>query len=151
MVRKELISRISAVLRENNIRKPVSFPKHVFHISDDEGNQKDFVAKKTDKMVLYTTDDVAAILDACQYVIQETLKQGEEISIHGFGRLGLKYQKEKTVHNIRDSQLVTIDGHYSPRFLCGNDLKRCAQIYEQSLKDLEINKPLPVFSEEEDE
>lgn len=60
MNRKELVRRIANVMRENNIRKPVSSQKQVFHISDDEGNTKDFVVKKTDKGVLFTYDDVEA-------------------------------------------------------------------------------------------
>lgn len=150
MVRKELISQTASVLRENNVRKPVSIPKRVFHISDDEGNSKDFVVKKKDKNVIYTADDVEAVLSACQYVIQEALKRGEEISIHGFGKLGLKYHKGQTVVNVLDGQKVVTEGHYNPRFLAGNDLKRCAQVYEQSLKDQNLNTPLPVFSEEDE-
>ena len=68
-------------MRENDIRKPISIPKQVFHISDDEGNHKDFTVKKIDKTVLYTADDIEAILDTLQFVIQEAVKAGEEISI----------------------------------------------------------------------
>ena len=69
MNKKDLISKTAEVLRSNNIIKPVSTPKQVFHRSDDEGNQKDFVVKKTDKTVLYNTADVAAILDASSFFI----------------------------------------------------------------------------------
>lgn len=151
MVRKELIRRMTEVMRENDIRKPISFPKHVFHISDDEGNRRDFTVKKVDKSVIYTADDVEAVLDTLQYVIQEALKAGEEISIRGFGTLGLKYRKPRTVINVLDDQPVEIDGHFVPRFLCGNDLKRCAQIYEQTLDDRKINEPLPIFREDEED
>ena len=81
MVRKELIRRMTEVMRENDIRKPISFPKHVFHISDDEGNRRDFTVKKVDKSVIYTADDVEAVLDTLQYVIQEALKAGEEKTV----------------------------------------------------------------------
>ena len=137
-------------MRENNVRKPVSIPKHVFHISDDDGNSKNFIVKQTDKNVLYTADDVEAVLDACQYVIHDALKHGEEVSINGIGKLCLKYQKERMSHNVVEKEMVKIEGHYSPKFVSGNELKRCAQIYEQSLKDRDINKPLPVFPEEDE-
>lgn len=150
MVRKDVIRRIAEIMREKDIRKPVSVPKHVFHISDDEGSYKNFTVKQLNKSVIYTADDVEAILDTLQYVIQEALKEGEEISIRGFGTFGLKYREPRTVKNVMDGQPVNIDGHYVPYFLCGNDLKRSAQIYEQTLNDLRINEPLPVFTEDGD-
>ena len=48
----DFIKCVSDVLRTNDIKKPVSIPKQVFHISDDEGNSKDFTVKKTDKLSL---------------------------------------------------------------------------------------------------
>ena len=147
MTRKEMISRAAALLRENDARKPVSVPKQVFHISDDEGNTRDFTVKRIEKSVLYNLDDVETILDAVRCVIEEALKNGEEISVHGFGRLYLTWRKEHTVKNVLDGQPVTIDGYYTPKFYIGNDLKRCAQVYEQKLKNRDLNAPLPVFSE----
>lgn len=149
MVRKELVRRITEVMRENDIRKPISIPKQVLHISDDEGNKKDFTVKKADKRYLYTAADVIAVLDACQYVIQEALKAGEEISIHGFGTLALNYRQPRTLRNVLDGEPITMAGHYVPKFAVGNDLKRCAQIYEQSLKDRLPNDVEPVFDEDE--
>ena len=148
MVRKDLISQTASVLRENNIRKAVSIPKHVLHVSDDYGHTRDFPIKEASRMVLYTAEDVEAILDACRYVIQEAIKRGEEVSIFGFGRLGLKYRKGQTVRNVLDGERVDVEGHFVPRFTAGNDLRRCAQVYEQSVRDMEINAP-PVFEEEE--
>lgn len=135
MKRKEVVQAAAALLRENNIRKPVSIPKQVFHISDDEGNRKDFTVKKIDKKVLYTATDVEAILDACTHVIQEALKRGEEVRLHGFGILCLRYRNPTTVKNVLDGARIEMDGHYVPKFISGNDLKRCAQLYEQSLQD----------------
>ena len=151
MLKKELISNIASVLREWNIRKPITIPKQVFHISDDEGNSRNFTVKKQDKEVPFTTRDIESIIDACIYVIQEALKRGEEVSVHGFGKLGLRYRQEYTVRNVMDDGPVTINGHYVTKFSPGNDLKRCAQIYDQSLKDREINSPVSPFSDETDE
>ena len=85
MNRKELVRRIAAVMKDNGIRKPISSPKQVFHISDDEGNTKDFVVKKTDKSVLFTIDDVESMVDAFICVIEDALKHGDSVSIRGFG------------------------------------------------------------------
>ena len=54
MNRKEFARRVATLMREKDIRKPVSIPKQVFHISDDEGNSRDFVVRKTDKSVQFT-------------------------------------------------------------------------------------------------
>lgn len=148
MIRKDLISRTAEVLRLNNIRKPISIPKQVFHISDDEGNHKDFTVKKTDKSVLFTVDDVASVLDAMQYVIQEAVKAGEDVNIRGFGVLGKRYRQPRTVKNVLDGQTVELRGHYVPWFIPGNDLKRCMQIYEQTIADRELDRELPIFHQD---
>lgn len=148
MKRIDLIRRTAEVMRENNIRKPVSIPKQVFHISDNEGNHRDFTVKKTDKSVMYTVDDVEAVLDAMQYVIQEAVKVGEDIVVRGFGTLGKRYRKARTVRNVLDGQAVELRGHYVPWFIPGNDLKRCMQIYEQTLSDQELDRELPIFHQD---
>lgn len=137
---------VSDVLRTNDIKKPVSIPKQVFHISDDEGNSKDFTVKKTDKSVQYTKDDVTAIVDACLYVIQESLKRGEPINFRGFGTLGLNYRKPRATKCVGTEEDVVIEGRYVPKFSFGNDLRMCAKIYELSLKD-KLCEPEPVYDE----
>lgn len=146
MNKKDFIRCVSDLLRTNNIKKPVSIPKQVFHISDNEGNTKDFTIKKTGKSVLYTNDDVTAIIDACLYVIQESLKRGEPISFHGFGTLGLNYRKPRTTKCVRTDDDVIIEGRYVPKFSFGNDLRMCAKIYELSLND-NMPEPEPIYDE----
>ena len=150
MNRKELVRRVASVMRENNVRKPVSSPKHVFHISDDDGNTKDFVIRKTDKNVLFTADDVEAIVDACLFVIEDAMKRGEPVSIRGFGTLGLKYRKPRATKKLGTDEWVDIDARYIPKFTFGNDLRMCAKVYELSLQDNVLSEPLPVFDESDD-
>lgn len=142
----DFIKCVSDVLRTNDIKKPVSIPKQVFHISDDEGNSKDFTVKKTDKSVQYTKDDVTAVVDACLYVIQESLKRGEPINFRGFGTLGLNYRKPRATKCVGTKEDVVIEGRYVPKFSFGNDLRMCAKIYELSLKD-KLCEPEPVYDE----
>lgn len=149
MVKKDLIKRATVLLRENKIRKLVSMPKHVFRISDDDGGQKDFVVRKSSKSVAFTMEDVEHIFDACLYAIQEALRAGDSVSMKGFGTFGLNYRKPSMVKNVLDGQEVQIGGHYVPKFTCGNDLRRCAQVYEQTLIDRKINEPLPVFNKDD--
>ena len=153
MYRKDLIRRVTSVMREKDIRKPVSSPKHVFHISDDEGNHKDFVVRKVDKGVLFTNDDVAAVLDTCLAVIEETIKAGGYVSIRGFGALGLKYRKPRSINRIETGEKIDIEGRFFPKFTIGKDLRMCAKVYELSLTDAEnaeINQNLPIFYDLDD-
>lgn len=146
MNKNDFIKCVSELLRTNNVKKPVSIPKQVFHISDDEGNSKDFTIKKTDKAVLYTKDDVTTIVDACLYVIQESLKQGVPINFRGFGTLGLNYRKPRATKCVNTDEEVVIEGRYVPKFTFGNDLRMCAKIYELSLND-KLSEPEPVYDE----
>nr|DAU94728.1 MAG TPA: Bacterial DNA-binding protein [Caudoviricetes sp.] len=136
--------KVTELLRENNIKKPISIPKQVFHISDNEGNTRDFSIKKTEKSVIYTRSDVDTIINACLYVIQESLKEGEPITIHGFGSLGLKYRKTRSTKLLGSDERITIEGHYIPKFSFGNDLKMCAKVYELSLED-RLPSPDPIY------
>lgn len=135
MNKRDFITRVSEEMRRRNIRKPVSIPKQVFHISDNEGNSKDFTIKSTDKSVLYNRDDVEAVVETCLYYAQECLKKGEPISFRGFGTLEVKYKKPRTAKNVYDGTEIIIEGRYSPKFTFGNELRMCAKMYELSLKE----------------
>ena len=135
MNRMDLVRRVASVLRENDVRKPVSSPKHVFHISDDDGNSKDFVIKKRDRGVIYTADDVDAVLNACQYVIEDALKHGEQITVRGFGTIGLKYRKARATKRLGTDEWITVAARYVPHFEFGNILRKCAKVYEASFGD----------------
>lgn len=152
MNKKDLISKTAEVLRSNNIRKPVSTPKQVFHISDDEGNQKDFIVKKTDKAVLYNTTDVTAILDACLSVVEDAIKHGEEVSIHGFGTLGVHKRAERITKHPETGEIVKVNARFVPKFSFGNNLRMAAKVYELSLDDFKDLPPIHRrFAEEADE
>lgn len=148
MNRIGLVRAVAAAMREKNIRKIVSSPKHVFHISDDEGNHKNFVVRQTEKGVLFTNDDVEAVLDTCLQVIEEAMKRGEQVSIRGFGSLGLKYRKSRATKKPGTEEWVDVQSRYVPKFAFGNDLRRCAMVYELSLADKQISADLPVFDED---
>ena len=135
MNKKELVGSITEVLKRNNIRKPVSSPKQVFHISDDEGNKKDFIVQKTDKTVAYNSNDVAAVVDACLSVVEDALKRGEPINIYGFGTLGVhKRAARQTLHPV-SGEVVHVKERYVPKFVFGNSLRMAAKLYELSLTD----------------
>ena len=151
MVKKDLVSRTTELLHERDVRKPVSIPKRKFYISNEEGKTASFPVKEEDKLVMYTKQDVEAILDACIQIILDALKHGEEIVLHGIGRLCLRYHKDTKVKNVLNGEYMDVKGHYYPKLIFGNDLKRCAQVYEQSMADSALLKQTDPIWPEEDE
>lgn len=137
MNKKELSSRVAEVLRTNNLRKPVSIKKHTFHITDEEGNSADFHIKQQDKNVIYTVDDATNVIDACIAVITDALKNGEEISIKGFGTLGLHYRAARRTKEPISGEWCEIEARYVPKFAYGNDLRMAARLYELSINESE--------------
>ena len=140
MTKKDLISQVVSVLQHNGVAKKISTPKQVFHISDDEGNQKDFVVRKTDKEVSFNTNDVALILDACLLVVEDAIKHGEEVTLHGFGTLGLHHRAARKTKKVGTDKWVDIEARYVPKFVSGNNLKVAAKLYELSLSDSSSQK-----------
>lgn len=150
MNKKDLSRRVASVMRENDVRKPVTFRKKIFHISDDEGNSSDFIMKSTSKGVLFTNDDVEAMLDACIQVVEDALAQGEEVSVRGFGSLGLHYRKARKTRHPETGEIVDVPGRYSPKFQMGTDLKTCAKLYELSLGEDAIPSDIELEGGEDD-
>lgn len=137
MNKKDLISKTTELLRECDKRKPVSAQKTVLHISDDYGNQSDFTVRKTGRGLLYTASDVTTIIDACLAVIEDSVKHGEDISIHGFGTLGVQYRSARQTKHPDTGEVINIDARYVPKFNFGNTLRMAAKVYELSLADKE--------------
>lgn len=151
MNKRQLASRVAEVMRKNNIRKSVLIPKRTFHISDDDGNSKDFVVRSADKKVLFSVDEVEAILDTALQVIAESLKTGEPVTIQGFGSFGLKYRKARATKQVGTDEWIDVAARYVPKFSFGNSLRMAAKLYELSLEDLKLNEPLPIFSNDDED
>ena len=150
MVRKDFVKRVADKLHDNNIRKPVSSPRQVFHISDDNGNKKDFIVKQTEKTVMYTIPDVENILDAIIEVIAETLKNGDTISIRKLGIFGLKYRRGRSTKLPNDDHVYTVESRYVPKFTSGSELRMAAKAYQLLREEQEVDEPLPLFDDEGD-
>ena len=107
----------------------------MLHISDDHGNKSDFLIKKSETGLLFTPKDVYAVIDACLAVIEDSIKHGEEISIHGFGTLGLHYRAARQTYHPDTGEEIKIEARYTPKFNFGNTLRTAAKIYNMSLND----------------
>lgn len=135
-------------MRDSGIRKPVSIPKRVFHISDDEGNTKDFSVKTIDKNVLFTVDDVENVIKVATEVIKDMIQQGESLSIQGFGTLGVRYRKARELTNVGDGKRMVAEDRYVPKFLPGKDLKVAAKVYGLTmLESGHTDDTVPILSE----
>ncbi len=135
MNKKELINKVVDVLKDNDIRKPISAQKTTLHISDDNGNKSDFIIKKSERGLLFTTNDITSILDAFLAVIEDSLKHGEDITIHGFGSLGVKHRAARQTKHPDTGEVVDVDARYIPKFNYGNTLRMAAKVYEMSIND----------------
>lgn len=135
MNRKELVKNVVNILRDNNIRKPISVQKHTFHVSDDNGNHKDFIIKKNGTNIMFTSNDVDNIIDACIDVIKDALKHGDSIHVKGLGTLGLNYRKARATKHPATGEAIKVDARYVPKFIPGRDLKICAKVYELSIDE----------------
>lgn len=141
MNRREFAIKAAEILRERNVRKPVKIKKHVFTVSDDDGNKGSFSVKRDDKMVLYTINDAINVIDACIDVIKEALQNGDEISIKGVGTLRL-YHRPSYRTKTPNGEWCDVPAKYVPRFYAGNDLTLAARIYELSAVEREQSKRL---------
>ena len=100
MNKVQFVSKVYNVLRDNDVRKSVPLKKVVFHIFDNNGNDAEFAIKQDDKQVLFTTEDVNNIVDACCAVIEDALCRGEEISIRGYGTIGVHKRAPRAVKQV---------------------------------------------------
>lgn len=139
MNRRELVKNVVGKLRENGIKKPISAQRQVLHISDDSGNSTNFVVKKSDRSILFTYEDIESILDTFITVIEDALKEGDQISIRGFGTLGLHYRKARRTKHPDTGEPVEVPDRYVPKFAFGNDLRMCARLFELALEDKSNN------------
>lgn len=135
MNRTEFVHAIANKLREYNLRKPIKSPRHVFHISDDNGNTRDFVIKASEKTYMYTEQDIKNILETAIDVSLDALKVGDEIAIGGYGTLGLKYRKARHTTQFKTRERIDIPGHHIPTLSFGKSMKAAAKLYDLSLTD----------------
>ncbi|MCQ2052327.1 MAG: HU family DNA-binding protein [archaeon] len=135
---KELTRTIASNMKENDIRKTINATRHTLHITDDEGNVADFVLKKKESAVLFTIQDIDAVLRSTIQVIESALQRGESINVRGFGNLGVKYREPRRTKDIETGEWVDVAGRFVPKFTFGNELRRAARLYEDSLDDGKI-------------
>ena len=135
MDKKKLIQTVVETLQANDVRKPIQAQKTVLHISNDSGEHTDFVIRKPATGLLFTKKDVSTIVDATLAIVADALQRGEEVSIYGFGSLGVQERAARRIKHPETGESMIVDAHYIPKFVFGNELRKAARVYELSLKD----------------
>ena len=137
MGNKELEKRMEDLLREKNVRKEVRAIKVVLHISDDEGNEKDFSINKKRTDVRYNRDDAKYFLEAFMTVVTDALLNGEEVRLPNFGTFKLKKKKASRARHPLTGELVDVPAYYYPTFSYARRLKNAAKFYGENEKERE--------------
>lgn len=79
----------------------------------------DLIAKKTQS----TKMQAELFLDATLESIKETLKDGEEVKLVGFGNFSRSLRRAKQGRNPKTGDAINIPAAYAPKFKPGKDLK----------------------------
>ena len=135
--KKAFISEVCNKLRDTDARKPVTISKHKFFIRDSENNEAEFNIGQKEKQVLYNSDDVAKILEACLLVAEDILRRGDSISFKGFGVLKLVKRAARRCKIPGTEDWADVDSRYVPKFDFGQSLRLAARLYEMSLEELD--------------
>lgn len=151
MYKSELIAKAAKVLSENNVRKPVHVDKRVLKIIDATYNNEDISGqvsiKPKDKMVKYTFDDVANILEAIIVSIQDAIQHGESVAIKGLGNFSVVWRNPRRVKHPDTGEWVEIEGRYAPKFSMGQPLINAARVFMLSSENNPsgFSMPDPVY------
>ncbi len=147
-----LVRDVAAVLKRNDVRKDMPAKKHVFYISDDEGNSKKFSVTQQARGVHFNVADVEAVIDAMLFVINESIKRGEQVNLLGFGSFKLRYLKHISVRDFNSDGKIDIPDRYTVKFVPGCDMKNSAAVYGTSIEDMRaITLPLGFADEDEED
>lgn len=84
----------------------------------------DFITRLADKG--YTKKDSAVIVSDVLDVFYEAMKNGETVSINGFGRMRVKHVLPKDIVNIQTGKRETIPAHNVVKFTPGLALRAAA-------------------------
>ena len=85
-------------------------------------NQTDLIAAVAERAGL-SKADAGKALEALVGAITDTLKQGDEVRISGFGTFGVSERGERQGRNPQTGALITIAASKAARFTAGKSVK----------------------------
>jgi len=86
-------------------------------------NKGEFIDRLADKTAL-TKKEARRLLDSVLDLIQETLLQGQEVKLVGFGKFGVRARKESSRINPQTKRPIQVAAKVVPLFRPGKELKR---------------------------
>ena len=85
-------------------------------------NKQEFIAEVAKKAGLTKVDATRAV-DAFVEVVEEALREGDEIRITNFGTFAVSERAATTGHNPRTGEKIEISATKQPKFRAGKGLK----------------------------
>lgn len=152
MNKREFATRIADVLKENGITKKAPPIKTSFHITDDNGNKSNFVVRKEGKDLTYFPDDIIPFVEAFMLVVEDAMKNGEAISIAGFGSFCVHRRAARKAPHPITGDMQEIRARYVPKFNFGKRLRTAASIYSAKADEVvkEADDILMAMDDDED-
>jgi len=86
-------------------------------------NKGEFIDRLSDKTDL-TKKEARTLLDSVLDLIQETLLQGEEVKLVGFGKFAVRARKASSRINPQTKRPIQVAAKVVPLFRPGKELKR---------------------------
>lgn len=89
-------------------------------------NKGEFIDRLTDSTQL-TKKEARKLLDSVLNLIQNTLRQGEEVKFVGFGKFDVRARKASSRINPQTKKSIQVEAKVVPLFKPGKELKRQIQ------------------------
>ncbi|RLE39148.1 DNA-binding protein [Candidatus Acetothermia bacterium] len=86
-------------------------------------NKGEFIDRLADSTNL-TKKEARRLLDSVLGLIQDTLLQGEEVKLVGFGKFGVRARKASSRINPQTKEQIHVDAKVVPLFKPGKELRR---------------------------
>ena len=84
-----------------------------------------------------TKVETEAVVDGFIQTVIDSMRQGKNIEIRGFGSFKVKKRKGRVARNPRTGQQVMVDEHFVPIFKVSKELKH---LVDENLKKIPISK-----------
>ena len=137
MDKKGLIDKTTQLLAAKDARKPIPALKDTIYFSDKGGHKQTFSISKPQTALLFTRQDVGQIVDALLDVITDAVREGEEVSIYGFGSLTVQRRAARSVLHPATGERTPVSERFVPKLNAMGVLRRAAKLYGMHLREQE--------------
>lgn len=82
----------------------------------------------------YTKDSATAVVDDFTDAIIENLRNGNNVSIYGFGKFDALRREARRCPNPQTKETIDIPAHFVPRFYPGAKLRLAVKMHEDDVQ-----------------